>query len=96
MANSIKMTPEQMEQKINEYKNEGEKVQEVINAMDKLLQQLQEEWEGQASQAYAAKFGELRPGFVKAQELIMEIASALTAAKRTIMETDSSIASSFR
>ena len=49
----------------------------VISRMDSLLSALQSEWEGEASNAYASRFQELRPGFVRAQELITEIAQSL-------------------
>jgi len=64
--------------------------------MDGLLKNLQGEWEGSASEAYAARFAELRPGFVKAKELIDEISSALKSTAQIVEETDKSIASQFR
>ena len=41
-------------------------------------------------------FSELRPGFVKAQELIGEIAQALDATAQSLEETDAQIAAQFR
>ncbi|MGN0517470.1 MAG: WXG100 family type VII secretion target [Acutalibacteraceae bacterium] len=96
MANQIRITPDQMRGRATEYRNESENVAQVIRKMDNLLTALQGEWEGAASESYAAKFQELRPGFVKAQELINEIAAALDATARTIEETDANIASQFR
>ena len=96
MANQIRITPEQMRNRAQEYRVEGEKVQEVIGKMDSLLSALQGEWEGAASEAYAQRFTELRPGFVKAKELIDEIAQALTSTANIVEETDSSIANQFR
>ena len=65
----IRMTPDSMRGRANEYRTEAEHVGEVISKMDTLLQNLQAEWEGAAATSYAEKFGELRPSFVKAQEL---------------------------
>ena len=96
MADQIRITPEQMRGRANEYRTEADKVNGVINKMDSLLQQLQDEWEGNASEAYNARFQELRPGFVKAEELIREIASALDSTASIIEETDNDIASQFR
>ncbi len=96
MADQIRITPEQMRGRANEYRTEADKVNGVIGKMDSLLQQLQEEWEGNASEAYNARFQELRPGFVKAEELIREIASALDSTASIIEETDNDIASQFR
>lgn len=96
MAGQIRITPEQMRSRANEYRVERDNVEQVINKMDSLLTALQGEWEGAAAKAYDARYQELRPGFVKAQELINEIAQALDATAQTLEETDSNIASSFQ
>ena len=44
MANQIRMTPDVMRQRANEYRTQGEAVNEVISKMDQLLGQLQSEW----------------------------------------------------
>lgn len=92
---AIRITPDSMRERANQYRNEAQKVNDVIAQMDSLLGQLQGEWEGAASQAYAARFSELRPGFVKAEELINEIAAALVATANTMEQTDADIAAQF-
>lgn len=92
MAGQIRITPDQMRVRANEYRVEADNVQNVIGKMDSLLNTLQGEWEGAASRAYAARFGELRPGFVKARELIDEIARALDNTAASLEDTDSQIA----
>ena len=96
MAGQIRITPDQMRGRANEYRGEAERVQAVIGRMDTLLSQLQGEWEGASSRAYAARFSELRPGFVRARELIDEIARALAQTARALEDTDSQLASSIR
>ncbi len=96
MANQIRITPDQMRTRANQYRVEADTVQGVISKMDSLLQQLQGEWEGASSESYSARYQELKPGFIKAEELIREIAAALDTTARTIEETDASIASKFR
>ena len=96
MANQIRITPDQMRERANQYRNEAETVNGVIGKMDSLLQALQGEWEGSASESYAARYLELKPGFQKAEALIREIATALDSTARIVEETDSSIASQFR
>ena len=96
MANQIRITPDQMRERANQYRNEAETVNGVIAQMDNLLGQLQGEWEGSASESYAARYQELKPGFMKAEELIREIAAALDSTARIVEETDASIASQFR
>ena len=96
MANQIRITPDQMRTRAAQYRNEADTVNGVISKMDSLLQQLQSEWEGAASESYAGRYQELKPGFVKAEELIREIASALEATARIVEETDVDIANKLR
>ncbi len=96
MAEQIRITPEQMRERCAEYRAQAEKVGEVISKMDALLSQLQGEWEGAASNSYEERYQELKPGFLKAEELIREIASALESTAKIIEETDQSIAASFK
>lgn len=96
MANQIRITPDQMRERANEYRREADTVNGVISNMDNLLQALQGEWEGSASESYAVRYQELKPGFMKAEELIREIAAALDSTAKIVEETDSSIASQFR
>ncbi len=96
MANQIRITPEMMRSRAGEYTNEANKLNEIIRTMDRLLSNLQSEWEGEASRAYAEKFAQLKPGFVKAYDLINEISTALKSTAQIIEETDRSIANQFR
>ncbi len=92
MAGQIRITPDQMRSRANEYRVEAGNVERVISKMDQLLRMLEGEWEGEASRAYSSRFAELRPGFVKAKELIDEIARALDNTAATLEETDARIA----
>ena len=96
MSNQIRMTPELMRERANEYRSQAEIVGEVISAMDTLLTNLQEEWEGAASRSYAERYSELKPGFEKAKELIEEIAAALDSTANIVEETDTEIANQFK
>ncbi len=96
MANQIRITPDQMRQRANDYRREADAVNGVISKMDTLLQQLQSEWEGAASESYAVRYDELKPGFLRAEELIREIATALDSTAKIVEETDSSIANQFK
>ena len=95
MAGQIRITPEQMRTRAGEYNAEGGKLGEIIGRMDTLLNALQGEWEGEASQSYAARYAELKPGFQKAEQLIYEIEAALKQTAQRLEETDASIASAF-
>lgn len=94
-SGQIRMTPDTMRQRASEYRTQGENVQAVIEKMDSLLDTLLNEWEGSASEAYANKFGELRPSFVDAKQLIDDIAVALDKTADAVESTDSQIASQF-
>ena len=96
MASQIRITPDQMRERANQYRAEADTVNGVIGKMDALLQALQGEWEGSASESYAARYQELKPGFMKAEELIREIAAALDSTAKIVEETDASIARQFR
>ena len=96
MANQIRITPDQMRGTASEYRTQASNVESVITKLDNLLQNLQGEWEGQASESYASRYQQLRPGFVKAQELINEIASALDSTANIVEETDTNIANQFK
>ncbi len=96
MANQIRMTPDTMRVRAGEYSTQAKNLDQIISKMDQLLQKLQNEWEGDASKAYAQRFGELRPGFVKAKELIDEISTALKKTAQIVEETDRNIASQFK
>ena len=94
-SGQIRMTPDTMRGRAGEYRTEAENVQNVIDKMDRLLDTLLTEWEGAASEAYANKFAELRPSFVKGKELIDDIAMALDKTAEAVESTDTQIANQF-
>ena len=96
MANQIRITPDQMRSRANQYRTEADTVNGGIVKMDHLLGALQGEWEGAASESYAQRYNELKPGFLKAEELIREIAAALDSTANIVEQTDQDIAAQFR
>ena len=96
MANQIRITPDQMRDRANQYRTEADHVNDVISSLDRLLDQLLAEWEGSASESYATRYNELKPEIVKAEELIREIASALDSTAAIVEQTDADIANQFR
>ena len=96
MASQIRLSPDQMRGRAGEYRNQADAVNDVISAMDRLLTNLQSEWEGDASAAYGEKYEHLRPGFVSAVDLINDIAQALDSTAQSLEETDAAIAGQFR
>lgn len=96
MAGQIRITPDQMRGRAGEYRTQSQNVEEVISAMDVLMSNLQAEWEGESSAAFADRYTELRPGFIAAKDLIEEIATALDATANDIEELDTQIAGQWR
>ncbi len=96
MASQIRMTPDTMRTRAAQYGAEADRLGEIIRSMDGLLASLQSEWEGASSESYAQRYAELKPGFLKAEELIREIRQALMATANTLEQTDAMIASQFR
>ena len=92
---AIRISPEAMRGKAAQYNAQADAVNDVINRMDTLLSELQGEWEGAASQSYANRYQELKPGFIKARELITEIAAALNSTANIMEQTDTDIANQF-
>lgn len=92
----IRISPDQMRGRAGEYRTQAEAVESVITQLDSLLSALQDEWEGESSNAFAEKFAELRPGFVSAKELIDEIATALDSTANDLEDLDNQIAGQYR
>ncbi len=95
-SGQIRMTPETMKERAGQYRTESDNVGEIITNLDNLLEALREEWEGAASAAYAEKYGELRPAFTDAQNLLIDIASALDKTAEAVAATDEQIANQFK
>lgn len=93
--NQIRMTPETMRTRAGEFTTEAENIQSVINKMDRLLQQLQQEWDGASSRAFAEKYSQLRPGFVNAKNLVDEISAALKKSAQMVEDLDTSMAGQY-
>lgn len=96
MAGQIRMTPETMRQRASETDKNSQSMQELINAMDRLLTTLKGEWEGDAMRGYEDRYNKIKPSFKNAKELLDEIANNLRATARIVEETDKNIASQFR
>ncbi|MBO5387812.1 MAG: WXG100 family type VII secretion target [Lachnospiraceae bacterium] len=91
----IRIAPDIMRARAMQYTAQAQAMSEIITSMDNLLTDLLSEWEGSASEAYATKYAELKPGFLEVQNLIVEIASALNTTATTVEETDTTLAGGF-
>lgn len=95
MAGQIRITPDQMRERAGQFRTEGANFQDCITKMRSLIDTLQEEWEGQASQGFAAQFESLTPTFNKVRELIDEIGGQLDSTAAAVESLDQEIASKF-
>lgn len=96
MAGQIRLTPEEMRGRSREYTAESEKFQDVIAKMQSLLDQLQMEWEGESSIAFADRFESLKPSFNETKRLIEEIAAQLMTTADALETLDMDLASKIR
>ncbi len=95
MNGQIRITPEKLRERAREYGVQADELERVIQNMEQLLVRLQEEWEGAASDSYALRYEQLKPGFVKAEELVREIEKVLIRTADTLEQTDLEIAGQF-
>jgi len=91
----IRMTPETMHSRSGEVRYQGETFEGVINRMDGIIGELQTEWEGQASKAFADQFARLKPSFNEMRKLIDDISQQLYATANAVEQLDIDIASRF-
>ena len=92
---AIRISPDQMRDRASQYRGEADTVNGVINRMDNLLSALQGEWEGEASKSYAARYEQLRKGFVEAENLIREIARSLDNTANNMEQADADSAKQY-
>jgi len=92
----IRITPEQMRARAGEVRGQGEIFQDVINRMQNLINELQGEWEGEASRRFADQFAGLRPSFDQMKQLIDDLGMQLDGTANAVEQLDMDIASKFR
>lgn len=92
----LSVSHESMSEYAGKYITESENVANVISNMDALLASLESEWEGAGSQAYVARYYELKPSFENVQEVIREIGEALQKTSDLYAETDNAVAQAYR
>lgn len=96
MTGQIRMTPDTMRQRSSEANDQANQMQELIKAMDRLLERLEGEWEGDAMRGYEDRYKKIRPSFENAKDLLDEISHNLSKTAQIIEDTDKNIGSQFR
>ena len=92
----IRMSPEMMRTRSAEVTQQGQAFGDVISRMRAIINELQVEWEGRASQQFATQFENLKPSFNSMQQLFEDLSTQLRETARVVEETDAQIASKFR
>lgn len=96
MAGQIRMTPETMRTRSREANQYSQTMQELISKMDRLLNTLKSEWEGDAVKGYEDRYNRIKPSFTNAKDLLDEVSHNLNETARIVEETDANIAAQFR
>ena len=92
MAHQVRVSPDQLRERANQYRGQAEKLEEVVAQLDNLLSQLRGEWEGAASDAFAARHEEFRADFKQVVELAHQISTALDSTALAFEEMDQQLA----
>ena len=95
MGDKIRISPSEMRSRAAEYRTEAGNIESVINQLDKLLSQLEDEWEGKASQKFSEQYNKLRPAFVNGKTLVNVIASQLEQVSKAMENLDTGLAGQF-
>ena len=84
-----------MRVRAGEFRTEGDRFQDCMTKMQGLIRTLQEEWEGQVSQEFAAQFEALMPSFNKVRERVNAIGGQLEAMAAAVEWLDQKTADKF-
>lgn len=89
----IKLTPEELRQSAQRYTEGANNVEEVLNALTREQQVIDENWDGHAFDRFENQFNELTPKIREFIELLSDINQQLIKVADTLEQTDQDIAS---
>ena len=94
MAGQIRMTPEDMRARAGEVDGQHRAFTDVIGRMDGILNQLEAEWDGAASQKFRQQFDDLRrTSFENMKQLLEDLGTQLRQTAQAVEDLDNEIAS---
>lgn len=97
MSEEFRITPDQMRQRANQFREQGNAFHDTVSNMQSLIDILQDEWLGRSSQEFANQFATLKvETFTKVEELIGDIAGQLDGTANVYEEVENELASKFR
>ena len=96
MAGQIRTTPEELRARSAEYKQKAEEISGVISGLDNLISRLQDEFEGQAAQAFQQQYQDIRPHFVNGQEMTETLSQQTAQMAQNFEDLDQQMAGAIR
>ena len=91
----IRITPEQMRGRAKEVHVQKDTFEDVISKMRNIINELQTEWEGQASRSFYDQFERLQPAFEQMRQLLYDLGGQLNSTADALEQLDQQIASKF-
>lgn len=95
MSGAITLTPEQLKQQSQTYVRASQQINEAIRSVESKNNEIQQQWKGQAFQAYLQQFDQLKGNVKQMEELLESIHAQLNKYADTVAERDRQDASSF-
>jgi WXG100 family type VII secretion target len=87
-TSNIKLSPEQMEMKAQQFMERNEEFTTVVNTMGQMVEELCSDWAGKSSQAFYDQFNGLKPSFEATKELIQSISQQLRDVSQIMQNVD--------
>jgi len=92
----IRFNPEGLSNASTKLHQQGADLGTLITQMQTVVSSLTDCWEGAAAVAYGEQFASLKPGLIKAQELVETIATQIDQTLAAAQELDTNIAGKFK
>lgn len=89
----IRLKPDMMRVRANEYHNQSQQMNQIVQKLDQLIVQLQQEWDGKSAQAFQNQYEKLKPGLIQTVQLIDTVSNQLVQTANAIEALDHEIAS---
>lgn len=89
----IQVTPELLTSKASEVRQLRAQHDEVMAKMKTLVHSLNEQWKGEAQDAFVAKFDSMQATFTNFSEMLENYAKMMDTSAKTLQETDQSLKS---
>lgn len=91
----IKMSPEEIRAKSNDYGNSSEQIHQILSDLTRTQGEIASNWEGQAFNKFEEQFNQLKPKVENFAQLLEEIKQQLTSTADAMAEQDQQLSSNF-